>query len=69
LIFADPPYMYPHVDKLVDKIWERKLLSEIGFFVLEHDSGIVFVEDMINFAIETRRDFGKTAITIFKHKG
>jgi hypothetical protein len=23
---------------------------------------------MINFAIETRRDFGKTAITIFKHK-
>ncbi len=68
LIFADPPYMYPHVDKLVNKIWERKLLSEIGFFVLEHDSGIVFVEDMINFAIETRRDFGKTAITIFKHK-
>lgn len=69
LIFADPPYMYRHIDELVYKIWERKLLSEIGFFSLEHDSGILFTSDAVPFEIEARREFGRTAITIFKHKG
>ncbi|CUS82393.1 16S rRNA (guanine966-N2)-methyltransferase [Candidatus Kryptonium thompsonii] len=68
LIFADPPYMYPHIDKLVHKIWEKKLLSEIGFFSLEHDSGIVFTSETTPFEVETRRAFGKTAFTIFKYK-
>ncbi len=69
LIFADPPYMYPHIDKLIHRIWERKLLSEIGFFSLEHDSGIIFTSETMPFEIETRREFGKTAFTIFKYKG
>ncbi len=69
LIFADPPYMYPHIDKLIHRIWERKLLSEIGFFSLEHDSGIIFTAETMPFEVETRREFGKTAFTIFKYKG
>ncbi|MEN3038499.1 MAG: 16S rRNA (guanine(966)-N(2))-methyltransferase RsmD [Candidatus Kryptonium sp.] len=68
LIFADPPYMYPHFNELIYKIWERKLLSEIGFFSLEHDSKIVFTPDLIPFEIVTRREFGKTAFTIFKYR-
>jgi len=60
--------MYPHIDKLVHKIWEKKLLSEIGFFSLEHDSGIVFTSETTPFEVETRRAFGKTAFTIFKYK-
>jgi 16S rRNA (guanine(966)-N(2))-methyltransferase RsmD len=69
LIFADPPYMYPHINELVYKIWERRLLSDIGFFSIEHDSGIIFSTESVPFEIVTRREFGKTAITIFKHKG
>jgi len=68
LIFADPPYMYPHIDELVHKIWERRLLSEIGFFSLEHDARIVFLPETTEFEIVTRREFGKTAITIFKYR-
>ncbi len=68
LIFADPPYMYPHIDDLVHKIWERRLLSEIGFFSLEHDSGIAFTDETVPFEVEIRREFGRTAITVFKYK-
>jgi len=68
LIFADPPYVYSYLDELVHKIWERKLLSEIGYFSLEHDSRIVFTPETTPFEIDTRREFGKTALTIFKYK-
>lgn len=69
LIFADPPYMYLYINELVYKIWERKLLSDIGFFSIEHNSGLIFSSEFVPFEVETRREFGKTAITIFKYKG
>ncbi len=69
LIFADPPYMYPHINELVYKIWERGLLSDIGFFLIEHGSGILFSPESVPFEVVTRREFGKTAITIFKYRG
>lgn len=68
LIFADPPYMYPQLDMLVNKIWEKKLLNEFGFFSLEHDSRVIFTSEISPFEIEARREFGKTAITVFKYK-
>lgn len=68
LVFADPPYMYPQLDMLVNKIWEKKLLNEIGFFSLEHDSRVIFTPEISPFEIEARREFGKTAITVFKYK-
>ena len=35
-IFADPPYALPELDTLPDLIFEKNLLKEEGFFVLEH---------------------------------
>ena len=35
-IFADPPYALPQLATLPDLIFEKKLLKENGFFVLEH---------------------------------
>ena len=38
-IFADPPYAFEQEEllELVSVIFERKLLSELGQFILEHD--------------------------------
>lgn len=36
LIFADPPYVYKQAEDLVELVFERKLLKEEGYFILEH---------------------------------
>jgi len=38
LIFADPPYDFPHYDELVRLVFERNLLQEGAWFIVEHDS-------------------------------
>jgi 16S rRNA (guanine(966)-N(2))-methyltransferase RsmD len=38
LIFADPPYDLPALDSLPNIIFEKELLKENGFFLLEHPS-------------------------------
>ena len=37
LIFADPPYAMEGLDEIVKLIFEKNLLSEGGWLVLEHD--------------------------------
>lgn len=44
LIFADPPYELPTLDKLPDLIFEYGLLKPEGTFVLEHPSRKSFSE-------------------------
>ena len=36
LIFADPPYEFPKYNEIIQNIFERELLNEDGFVVLEH---------------------------------
>jgi len=44
LIFADPPYDYKFIDKIIDKIFNKKLLNTNGQFILEHDKHHNFTE-------------------------
>ncbi len=36
LIFADPPYEFPKYAEIIQHIFERELLTEDGFVILEH---------------------------------
>ncbi len=36
IIFADPPYDLPDLEKLPDMVFEGRLLREGGWFILEH---------------------------------
>lgn len=36
LIFADPPYDFPHHARIAEIIFERKLLNDDGLLVIEH---------------------------------
>jgi 16S rRNA (guanine(966)-N(2))-methyltransferase RsmD len=44
LIFADPPYQLKEIETLPDLIFENNLLSDNGFFILEHPPQISFSE-------------------------
>jgi 16S rRNA (guanine(966)-N(2))-methyltransferase RsmD len=63
-IFADPPYQLPTLDVLPDLIFERKLLTPDGLFVLEHGTHHCF--DQHPYYSE-ERDYGNTIFSFFEY--
>jgi 16S rRNA (guanine(966)-N(2))-methyltransferase RsmD len=62
LIFADPPYGMPNLDKLPGLIFEHGLLPPEGWFVLEHTRNI----DFKNYSYyRSERNYGSTIFSIF----
>jgi 16S rRNA (guanine(966)-N(2))-methyltransferase RsmD len=62
LVFADPPYDYPEMPELVDRIINGGWLSDNGWFVLEHDRRHDFT-DHSHCAFS--KPYGRTVVTIF----
>lgn len=44
IIFADPPYDMKGIENIPELIFEKKLLNENGWFILEHSGKINFSE-------------------------
>lgn len=66
LIFADPPYEMPEMDRLAEVILERNLLTSKGIYILEHRSNFhpAFPEYIFD-----RRDYGQSAFTFYHSSG
>ena len=62
LIFADPPYDMENINLIPQLIFERNLLFEKGFLVLEHDNKIDF-KNYRNF--KEKRMYGKVNFSLF----
>jgi 16S rRNA (guanine966-N2)-methyltransferase len=61
-IFAGPPYALTTIDKLPEIIFDKRLLNENGWFVLEHTP----VNDYKSFPYyKTQRNYGTTVFSIF----
>lgn len=61
-IFADPPYQYPNIEPLIDKILQGGWLQPTGWLILEHSKRHNFSEHpycIIN------KIYGRTVISIF----
>ena len=63
-IFAGPPYALKTIDDLPVVIFEKELLLENGWFILEHTPANNY-EDMPYF--KTVRNYGTTLFSIFKN--
>lgn len=62
LIFADPPYDMEGIETIPDIIFEKKMLTDEGWFILEHSKNKDFSEKP--FFIE-RRSYGSVNFSIF----
>ena len=62
LIFMDPPYEYPDMEKLVAKVFERGLLEADGMVVLEHRNTSAF-EEVAHW--EETRKYGTSCFSFF----
>ena len=61
-IFAGPPYALTTIDELPVRVFEKKLLKETGWFVLEHTPRNEY-RDSPHFA--TMRNYGTTVFSVF----
>jgi len=62
LIFAGPPYALKNIDDLPELIFEKRLLNNEGWFILEHTPR----NDYKTFAFyKTERNYGTTVFSIF----
>jgi 16S rRNA (guanine(966)-N(2))-methyltransferase RsmD len=62
LVFADPPYDYPEIDKLIEVVMTGGWLAEGGWLLLEHDKRHNFT-DHPNCVFS--KPYGRTIVTIF----
>lgn len=62
LIFAGPPYAMPEIPDLPDMILENNLLTDVGWFILEHSPEHDFSEHP---NLEQIRVYGGTIFSIF----
>ena len=64
-IFAGPPYALPNIDDLPKLVIEKKLLSDNGWFILEHTPR----NDYEGYPLfVTQRNYGTTIFSIFVNK-
>lgn len=66
VIFLDPPYNKGFLNKVFDKISEKKLLKEEGIIVVESEVGGESAENS-SFACVKHAKYGKTTVSVFKH--
>ncbi len=63
LIFADPPYEYIYMNKMVETILENGWLNAEGWFILEHDKRHDFSSHAHCFYSKA---YGRTTVSIFE---
>ena len=63
LIFAGPPYALQNIDDLPKLVFEKQLLNEDGWFILEHTPKNNY-ESFPHF--KSSRNYGTTVFSIFK---
>jgi 16S rRNA (guanine966-N2)-methyltransferase len=65
IIIADPPYDYPHFSVLPELVFEKKLLKEGGYLVIEHSKRTSFKDTP--YFVE-QRVYGEVNFSIFENK-
>lgn len=63
IIFSDPPYDYPRMHEMVERILGDEWLTEEGWFILEHDRRHDFNDHAHCFKT---RPYGRTIVSIFQ---
>ena len=62
IIFADPPYSYPEIPKLITTVLSNGWLHNNGWLILEHDKRHDFSEHE---HLLLARSYGRTIVSIF----
>lgn len=66
LIFADPPYAFPELSSIPERIFSRQLLKKDGLLIIEHARRTTFPPSTA-YRVAVSREFGNTTVSFFSH--
>ena len=66
LILADPPYAYPGIVALLERVGNSQLLAEDGLFILEHARSFEPLDAVGCLRLDRVRAHGATRIALFR---
>lgn len=66
LIFADPPYAFESTPDLPAKIFQKKLVRDEGYLIVEHHKKTIIPSDGL-YALSAQKRFGSTLVSFFTH--
>ena len=67
LIFADPPYAFDRTPDIPEIIFERSILKQEGYLLIEHAPDIHFVQTS-RYDAGPEKKFGRTLVTFFQSR-
>jgi len=67
VLLADPPYNFPHMQRLIPAIFRHSLLRDGGIAIIEHSSRESYLLDIAQPELHfEQRRYGNSALTIIK---
>lgn len=67
VIFADPPYALESLPDLPNTIFERNLVADDGYLIIEHPKNFEFHPGS-DWEIAVQKNYGRTSVSFFQHK-
>jgi 16S rRNA (guanine(966)-N(2))-methyltransferase RsmD len=67
VIFADPPYALEALKNIPNKIFEKGIVAEDGYLIIEHPSRYEFAQNSL-WEVVVQKVYGNTSVSFFQHK-
>lgn len=61
IIFADPPYGMQNIDAVINTVFERNLLTDIGVLIMEHDKHMRLPQENL----KENRKYGHSSFSFY----
>lgn len=66
-IFADPPYRKDIIMKIIECIWNNKVLKETGILILEHEKELILEDKIYGLRKADYRVYGDKSLSFYIH--
>jgi 16S rRNA (guanine(966)-N(2))-methyltransferase RsmD len=67
LIFLDPPYHMKQADEILMQMQQMEMLQDQAVVLVEHEAGHTYADEIGQFQVRKRANYGETAITIYHY--
>lgn len=67
IVFADPPYALEALKNIPNKIFEKDLVADDGYLIIEHPARYEFAQNSL-WHVVVQKVYGNTSVSFFQHK-
>lgn len=63
LIFSDPPFKYPHLQKMTDMIFKNNMLEKNGLLILHHEIDNPLLKEDVPYTMIKQKKIGRSLLS------